>query len=126
MRVFIGIGLGIALSSIPQTHAEPLPLVCELTSEEVPSIKVQNHVSLKGVLVCDIPDESNQWVRECLVVLRGRDQREIWNLSPLQGFVHQRRTGFCLSGLHLHFGTGKPSTPGSYRENRDLIKCPSL
>ena len=66
MRVFIGIGLGIALFSIPQTHAEPLPLVCELTSEEVPSIKVllteRTYVSLKGVLVQDgysgFPDHS--------------------------------------------------------------------
>ena len=55
MRVFIGIGLGIALFSIPQTHAEPLPVVCDLTSEEGPSIKVllteRTYVSLKGVLV---------------------------------------------------------------------------
>ena len=39
MKVLVRVPVCIALSSIPQTHTEQLPLVCELTSQEFQSIK---------------------------------------------------------------------------------------
>ena len=143
MRVFIGIGLGITLFSIPQTHAEPLPLVCELTSEEVAAIKVllteRTYVSLKGVLVQDgktlgtfqtgqsngygsiwwsFEDGTNR--KSGTSVLFKDDQH--WN-------PHRRipRPSETNRVLFVGFAPalwywGNPSTPGYYRENRDLIK----
>ena len=68
----------LLLAALPAA-AVPLPLVCELTSEEVPSIKVllteRTAVSLKGELLqgsqnpWNLPDRSIQRIRECLVVL---------------------------------------------------------
>ena len=55
MKMFIGVGVCIALSYIPQTHTEQLPLGCELTSQEVQSIKTlltqRTYASLKGGLI---------------------------------------------------------------------------
>ena len=67
----------LLVAALP-ANAVTLPMVCELTSEEVPSIKVllteRTAVSLKGQLLqgsktLGTSDRSIQWIRECLVVV---------------------------------------------------------
>ena len=67
----------LLLAALPAA-AVPLPLVCELTSEEVPSIKIllteRTAFSLKGKVASEqehpgnLPDRTIQRIRKCLVV----------------------------------------------------------
>ena len=67
----------LLLAALPAA-AVPLPLVCELTREEVPSIKIllteRTAFSLKGKVASEqehpgnLPDRTIQRTRKCLVV----------------------------------------------------------
>ena len=139
MRAF----LLLLVAAIP-ANAVPLPLVCELTSEEAPSIKVllteRTAVSLKGELLQGSKTlgtfqtgQSNGYgsvwwsfhdqhdKSDGTSVLFKDDQH--WN-------PHRRipRPSETNRVLFVGFASGlwywnNPKEPGSYRGNRDLLKA---
>ena len=139
MRAF----LLLLVAAIP-ANAVPLPLVCELTSEEAPTIKVllteRTAVSLKGELLQDSKTlgtfqtgQSNGYgsvwwsfhdqhdKSDGASVLFKDDQH--WN-------PHRRipRPSETNRVLFVGFASGlwywnNPKEPGAYRGNRDLLKA---